>query len=338
MSLKYRYLEILTHNEKKAGKETMIALMLDEISIHKQLTWTGSEYFGCVDLGDGGGLSDDVEELAGNALVFMAVSTNSRWKLQLGYFLINGLSGVKRANLVKMCKKKIRNIGITIVSVTCDGPAVNSSMFKALGASVDANSILDTKLENEPETKDPDFAIYDICHMEKLVRNAWASLGIIKNLQGQDINWDFIVRLYNLQCNEKLHLCNKLTLEHINWKSQKMKTTLAVQTMSHRNAAAIDFARDVLKLPQFQNSQATTEFMRFIDRTFDLLNSKSKFGLGYKKPLTKENKEEWTNIFLNSTQYLSSLTNIEGKSLITTQKRVGFLGFIVGMQSFCSNI
>ena len=45
----------------------MVALMWDEIAIHKQLQWTGSGYFGCVDLGDGES-QHDVDKLAGNAL------------------------------------------------------------------------------------------------------------------------------------------------------------------------------------------------------------------------------------------------------------------------------
>ena len=51
--------------------------MCDEISIHKHVQWTGSEYFGYVDIG--GGYSDGrSDELAGNALVYMAVSVVSR--------------------------------------------------------------------------------------------------------------------------------------------------------------------------------------------------------------------------------------------------------------------
>jgi hypothetical protein len=136
------------------------------------------------------------------------------------------------------------------VTATCDGPAVNFAMFKALGAKLNVNDFLETKLDLE--TEEPVETVFDICHMEKLVGNSWATLGIIKNFQGQEINWDYIVRLHDLQMKEKLHLANKLSLEHINWRDQKMKTKLAVQTISHRNASAIDFARDVLKLDQFK--------------------------------------------------------------------------------------
>ena len=74
--------------------------------------------------------------------------------------------------------------------------------------------------------------------------------------------------------------------------------------------------------------------MRTIDRTFDLLNSKSKYGLGFKTPLSKENTAEWQDVFLNSTQYISTLTDVTGKPMILTLKRTGFLGFIVGMKAF----
>ena len=220
------------------------------------------------------------------------------------------------------------------ITLTCDGPPVNIAMLRALGATVESDKIIDSQLGLETEY--PAYAVEDICHMVKLIRNSWGAFKKIKNLQGQVIDWTYVARLHELQDSEQLHLGNKLTLAHINWQDQKMKTRLAVQTISHRNATAIDFARNVLKLPQFKNSEATTEFMRMIDSAFDVMNSKSKFGLGLKAAMSLENEAEWRDVFLTVSQYLSTLTDMNGIPIIETSKKTGFLGFIVGMNTFSS--
>ena len=49
--------------------------------------------------------------------------------------------------------------------------------------------------------------------------------------------------------------------------------SLAAQTLSAAVASAIDFLRDELTLPQFQDSEMTTEFIKCIIFTFDVLKS-----------------------------------------------------------------
>ena len=40
---------------------------------------------------------------AKDALVFMVVGVNGAWKAPVGYFLIDGLDSIERANLVHQC-------------------------------------------------------------------------------------------------------------------------------------------------------------------------------------------------------------------------------------------
>ncbi len=63
-----------------------------------------------VDLGDG---VNDVDSIpcARDALVLMVVSLNRSWKVPVGYFLVNGLTGVERANFVRNCLKNCRSQG-----------------------------------------------------------------------------------------------------------------------------------------------------------------------------------------------------------------------------------
>lgn len=80
------------------------------------------------------------------------------------------------------------------------------------------------------------------------------------------INVKYIYELYKYQEGIGLHFANKLSKSHIEYKTQIMKVKLAVQVISSSVADAIDYCRDVLKLPQFENSFATTKFLRYFDR------------------------------------------------------------------------
>ena len=86
----------------------------------------GNEMIGYVDLGTD--IVDDTAPLATEALVFMVVCMNGSWKVPVAYFLIKGLSGSERANLVHQCISKLNNVGVTVVSLTCDGPSCHFLM------------------------------------------------------------------------------------------------------------------------------------------------------------------------------------------------------------------
>ena len=91
---------------KKNGQDVLCSLMLDEMAIRKHVEWDGKRFRGFVDLGTG--LSDDDSmPAATEALVIMAVSINSNWKVPCGYFLIDGLSGKVKANLITICLQNI---------------------------------------------------------------------------------------------------------------------------------------------------------------------------------------------------------------------------------------
>lgn len=87
--------------------------------------------------------------------------------------------------------------------------------------------------------------------------------------------------------------------------------------------------------PSFANSQATVEYVRILDRIFDIMNCKNPFETGYKCPLRNENKEVWMNVFNETKQYLSSL-NIDGKNILQHRRKTPILGLIVNILSFKS--
>ena len=48
----------------------------------------------------GSGIDDDSAPIASEALVIMAVGLNCQWKIPIGYFLIDGMTGSERANII----------------------------------------------------------------------------------------------------------------------------------------------------------------------------------------------------------------------------------------------
>ena len=53
---------------------------------------------------------------------------NGRWKLPVAYFLINGLGGCEKADIVKRFLQFIYKSGAEVISLTFDGTASSISM------------------------------------------------------------------------------------------------------------------------------------------------------------------------------------------------------------------
>jgi hypothetical protein len=120
--------------------------------------------------------------------------------------------------------------------------------------------------------------------MLKLARNALASLGSFYDQDGGEIHWKFFHTLHNLQEAEGLNLGNKFSAQHLEYQKHKMNVRLATQTLSSSVANAIEFLDVSMKRKEFQNSQPTVQFIRNIDRAFDILNSRCPWAKGYKQP------------------------------------------------------
>jgi len=124
---------------RKKNETIVCSLMMDEMAIKSHVEWVGSKLYGYVDMGTG--VDDDSNPVAADVLVFMVVGVNQHWKIPVGYFLVNGLSGEERANLVRQCLMKLYDVGVNIVSLTCDGPSCHFSMMKELGAVIDPSNL-----------------------------------------------------------------------------------------------------------------------------------------------------------------------------------------------------
>jgi len=162
--------------------------------------------------------------------------------------------------------------------------------------------------------------ILDPCHALKLKRNTWSSMRVMYNPDGKKIDWSFIERLVNLQEAEGLHAGNKLKKSHLEWRERPMKVNIAAQTLSANVADAIDFCRS-LNLKGFEDSEATTEFIRIIDTWFDILNSRNPHGRGHKAPMKTLNRHIWEPLLQKTVKYISNLTWGYDKKLIVEHKK-----------------
>lgn len=126
----------ITQRVRESVDPVICNIVIDEMSIRKQITFLNGKFYGGVDLGTTQEQVNNVQE-ATNALVFLAVCIDGHWKAPLGYFLINSFSGSERANLLTNCLEMFFETRAKCYSITFDGAPCNISMCKALGANFD---------------------------------------------------------------------------------------------------------------------------------------------------------------------------------------------------------
>ena len=142
-----------------------------------------------------------------------------------------------------------------------------------------------------------------------------------------------MVELEKLQFREGLRIGNKLKLAHIEFQQQKMKVNLAAQIFSSSVADALLYCSENLKLSQFHGCSSTVEYIRKIDRLYDILNSRNPFAKGYKSALRACNKDLWFPFLDIAYNCIISLKDITGKQIISLSRKTGFIGFLVAIKS-----
>ena len=132
-------------------------------------------------------------------------------------------------------------------------------------------------------------------------------------------------------CARRGKILSNVVPAHRKCHQQKMKVKLAVQALNSSVADAIEYCNQVLKLLQFQGSEATVEFIRLFDRLFNILNSRSFFSKGYKASLRLNNKCQWEPFLTKASKYISTLK--DGKLLCKSKRKTAIIGFLVCIES-----
>lgn len=98
----------------------------------------------------------------------------------------------------------------------------------------DINDINNIKTHFKHPSADYNVVVFlDACHMVKLMRNIFESKKIIHAVNGKIIMWQFLIDLCNLQEEHGLHLANKLTQRHINFKNQIMNIKFQLEDITN---------------------------------------------------------------------------------------------------------
>jgi hypothetical protein len=316
---------------KNEQKNLICALIMDEMSIRQHVQWNGKRSLGYVSFGYNN-IESDCLPLAREALVFLIVGVNCRWKIPIGYFLIDSLTANQKADLVKGCLSMLNETGVKIISLTFDGAPANLTMAKILGADFRLSSLKSFFLH--PQTKEEIFILLDPCHVIKLLRNALADWGGFHDKDEKEILWQYFKDLVKLQEDEELHLATKIRRRHINYCTEKMKVKLAVQVFSSSVADAIEYCDLDLKHPSFRNTAGTVNFCRTIDKLFDILNTRNSLSKSpFKKPLSEVNISSTKAFFAEAKNYILNLKNLSGEKMVLSKRKTGFIGLIINMLS-----
>ena len=110
-----------------------------------------------------------------------------------------------------------------------------------------------------------------------------------------------------------------------------MNFKIACQTFSASVADAIEYLMQSGH-KDFKKAEGTIEFIRKIDRLFDLTNVRNPFGKGYKQHLRLSNKEVWEGTITSSINYLLDLKTNENL-LIKHRRKTFVIGFITTLLS-----
>lgn len=321
--------EVMEFLKVKAEKDEMnVALIFDAMAIKagKQYDKGSDKYWGCVDLG--GILTSDSETFATEALVFQIVSLKEKFVCPIAYFFIDKISAHVQSQLVLTAIRMLADINIVVRSLTADGAQANIKTFEILGCNF---TLANMKTHfHHPIKSTKVYCILDPAHMIKLARNLFAETCL--SSEKGDIKFAYVQKLQELQEEEGLKLKNKLTRVHVDFFGKKMNVKLAVQVLSSSVADAIDYLRSISH-PSFTGSEATVEYLRYLDRLFDIFNAKNPVGTGFKSPLRLNNKHVWTQIFEETRHYLTEL-KVDGKNIMTHRRKTPVLGLIIDTYSF----
>ena len=309
------------------------ALLIDAMAIRKQVIYdqARSNYSGFVDYGNL--IPENTESPASEALVFMLTGLKNHWKCPVGYFLIDKCNAETQVSLIKTCLSLAADHGLRIWSITCDGTYTNFAYLKGLGCKFSTKYDEMVVRFKHPTRDYFVYATLDACHMIKLARNALGDMGNLYNAQGETISWAYIEKLCKLQDDQGFSIANKLTTVHTNWQKHKMRVKLAAQTLSSSVADALEFLKDDMMAEDFKNCGATVQFIRNIDRLFDLLNSRHPMMKGFKSPISKSNLSTVQNQVRKVCEYLLSLKASDSQLLAENRRKSFILGFVSAAKS-----
>ena len=93
------------------------------------------------------------------------------------------MTGKEKASLVTTCLEKLHDVGVEVVSFTCDGPSAHFAMLRALGAQLSSEDLI-PHFPHPCNSSKRIHVFLDACHMLKLVRNIFSDHGVLYDGDG----------------------------------------------------------------------------------------------------------------------------------------------------------
>lgn len=218
------------------------------------------------------GINDDVKnaKIASEVMVFMFSAINDNLKLPLAYYFTSPTTSDSRYLLAQNLMKTIIECGVILTSITFDGHTSNPGACTSLGANLDVFSsefnpsfhINGSKIQ----------IILDPSHMIKMARGAIGNKKILYDAEKKPIKWVYFERLVNFKDRRNFQAMHKLTQAHIDFHTSPMKVILAIQTLSHRTADAMEFLLQQ-GYTQFKGAEPTIKYIRMWADIFSVFNS-----------------------------------------------------------------
>lgn len=332
------------------GQQLICALSFDEMAIRRHVQWIDSEkkIVGHINYGF---KPDDVGlPVARNSIVFMINGVNIDFNMPIAFYFIKELNAAERGHLLNEILGILNNINIKLIGVTFDGLVANISMCKELGASFERTDF--RPYFNNPSNNDKIHIILDPSHMIKLIRNTLARNKVLYDDNNSKIEWKYFEELERFRNERGYTLTHKLSKKHIQWFRAPMRVGLAAETLSNSVADSMEFLmRNGNK--EFVNCSATVKFIRIFNNIFDLLNTKEVNSSNmFKSSITSLTQENVFSYFEEAITYIRSLKievirkvkksgakktmTKQIKSIMLTDKRAGFRGFITDMTNLKS--
>lgn len=265
----------------EGSSKLLCSLLVAETSIKRKEEWDGRKMRGYVDCGpqlSGAGFDIDVDgfPVARSALVLMVVPLEPQvlWRVPVGYFFVNRLSSVEKANIIRECILRLHAVGSVILSVTCDVPFSDKTFLSSLGVSF---ALLPHICPYFVHPADPLLrvhVIFDSCSVLTSVQNMWASSQGFIDVDKRSIHWKFVSELMKLQEAQAGSYIQTFDSPQWTWDSWYMKNRQLAQLFSETTADAIEYCSNVLKLDQFDGCEGTVHFIRIMSRVSKLLKSR----------------------------------------------------------------
>lgn len=321
------------------GKQLVVALIMDEMAIKRNMTWcrATNKFIGLVDCGTVN--SDDEFTLANNVLMYMVSGLNSYFQQPVAYYFHTTLKAPDRVKIVSHLITEITKRKIKISNLTFDGYTSNAAMSDILGAKLkvrDGN--YRTHFPN-PSDGSNVYIMYDPSHMEKLVRNILGTH--LTFFAGEDkIEWKYFERLVNVGREKNIDQVHKMSKRHLQWKDRKMHVRTAVETLSGSTADAIEY---LMKRgnPNFSSAASTVKFIRIYDRLWDVMNThriRDDTTNVFKSALNPTNRDDVFKFLQEAKEYILNLEIEHPESgkrikIINSDYKTGFRGFVIDIIS-----